>query len=146
MLQVLVVISQKFCCRKEAWAMQKLFIKKIKEELRKNGQVSEILKQWVLRCPAKKNKWMMNKIAPALSKCFQDPNERFVFKEHSRIRLATIFIPTIFHTHAHIDLIVWLNSLWIHCLTLQYMYCKYALCFFHSYELHINLSCRKRKA
>jgi hypothetical protein len=33
-------------CRKEAWAMQKLFIKKekIKKELRKNGQVSEISK------------------------------------------------------------------------------------------------------
>jgi hypothetical protein len=32
--------------RKEAWAMQKLFIKKekIKKELRKNGQVSEISK------------------------------------------------------------------------------------------------------
>ena len=54
MLQVLV-ISQKFCCRKEAWAMQKLFIKKEKEELRKNGQVSEISKQWVLRCPPEKN-------------------------------------------------------------------------------------------
>jgi hypothetical protein len=28
MLQVLVAISQKFCCRKEAWALQKLIIKK----------------------------------------------------------------------------------------------------------------------
>ena len=47
MLQVLVVISQKFCCRREAWAMQELFIKKEKKrkkELRKNGQVSEIFK------------------------------------------------------------------------------------------------------
>jgi hypothetical protein len=47
MLQVLVVISQKFCCRKEAWAIQKLFIKKKetkKKELRKNGQVSKIFK------------------------------------------------------------------------------------------------------
>jgi len=47
MLQVLVAISQKFCCRKEARAMQKLFTKEEKrkrEELRKNGQVSEILK------------------------------------------------------------------------------------------------------
>jgi hypothetical protein len=29
--KVLVVISQKFCCREEAWAMQKLFIKKNKK-------------------------------------------------------------------------------------------------------------------
>ena len=35
--------------------MQKLFIKKDKkkEEL-KNGQVSKVLKQWVLRCPPEK--------------------------------------------------------------------------------------------
>ena len=64
MLQVLVAISQKFCCRKEAWAMQKLFIEE-KKELRKNGQLSKTLKQWVLRCPPKKGK-EMNKIAPAL--------------------------------------------------------------------------------
>ena len=45
MLKVLVAISRKFCCRKEAWSMQKLLIKKEKkEELRKNGQVSEISK------------------------------------------------------------------------------------------------------
>ena len=69
-------------------------------------------------------------------------NERYVFKEHNRIRLATIF-----RTHAHLDLIVWPNFLWIRGLTLQYMYCKYALsCNFHSYELHTSLSCRKRKA
>jgi hypothetical protein len=29
--KVLVAISQKFCCREEAWAMQKLFIKKKKD-------------------------------------------------------------------------------------------------------------------
>jgi hypothetical protein len=28
MLQVLIVISQKLYCREEAWAMQKLFMKK----------------------------------------------------------------------------------------------------------------------
>ena len=32
MLQVLVAISQKFCCRKEARAMQKLFIKENKDK------------------------------------------------------------------------------------------------------------------
>jgi hypothetical protein len=42
MLQVFIAISQKFYYRKEARAMQKLFIKKRK--LRKNGQVSEIFK------------------------------------------------------------------------------------------------------
>jgi hypothetical protein len=42
MLQVLVTISQKFYCREEAWAMQKLFTKK--EEELKNGQVSKISK------------------------------------------------------------------------------------------------------
>ena len=41
MLQVLVAISQKFYYREEAWAMQKLFIKKEEE---RNGQVSEISK------------------------------------------------------------------------------------------------------
>ena len=44
MLQVLVAISQKFCCRKEARAMQKLFIKKEKKGKRRNGQDSEISK------------------------------------------------------------------------------------------------------
>jgi hypothetical protein len=33
--KVLVAISQKFCCREEAWAMQKLFIKNKKKELEK---------------------------------------------------------------------------------------------------------------
>ena len=45
----------------------------------------------------------MNKIAIVLSqKHFQVSKERYVFKEQSRIRLATIYI----HTHAHLDLIV----------------------------------------
>jgi hypothetical protein len=85
----------------------------------------------------------MNKIAHVfLQKYFQISKEKYVFKEHSRIRLATIYI----HTHIHLDLIVWLNSLWTRGLTLQYMYYKYALlCYFHSYELHISLSCRKKE-
>ena len=75
-------------------------------------------------------------------KCFLVSIEIKVFKEHSRNRLETIYI----HTHAHFDLIVWLNSLWIRGLTLQYMYCKHALlCFLHSYELHISFSCRKKE-
>ena len=47
MLQVLVAISVKFCCRKEAWGYAKVIHKKRKKrkkELRKNRQVSEISK------------------------------------------------------------------------------------------------------
>ena len=45
MLQVLVAISQSFVVEKRHAAMQKLFIrKKVKKELRKNGQVFEISK------------------------------------------------------------------------------------------------------
>ena len=46
MLQVLVAISQKFHCKKEALAMQKDIHKKREKEkkLRKHGLVSEILK------------------------------------------------------------------------------------------------------
>jgi len=43
--KVFVAITQKFCCRKEAWAMQKLFIKKEeKKRIKKIGQLSETLK------------------------------------------------------------------------------------------------------
>ena len=79
--------------------MQKLFIKK--KEIRKNGQMSELLKQWVLRCPPEKKKKKMNKIAPIfLQGCFQVSKERYVFKEHSRIRLATNYIQhTFIHMH-----------------------------------------------
>ena len=44
MLQVLGAISQSFVAEKRHGAMQKLFIKKEKKEMRKNGQVSEIFK------------------------------------------------------------------------------------------------------
>ena len=60
MLQILVTISQKFCCRKETWAMQNLFIKKKKkkkknddEELKKmDTKVSEIFKTIGTQMPA----------------------------------------------------------------------------------------------
>ena len=69
------------------------------------------LKQWVLRCPPEKKrerKEEMNKIAHVLlQSCFQVSKERYVFKEHSRIRLAIIYIHHMYiHTHAHLDLIV----------------------------------------
>ena len=67
MLQVLVVISQKFCYRKEAWGYAKVIHKKRKEKKRvekKMDKCPRYLKQWVLRCPPEKRE--MNKIAPAL--------------------------------------------------------------------------------
>jgi hypothetical protein len=45
MLQVLVVISQKFCCREEACGYAKIIHRK---GIEKNTQVSERLEQWVL--------------------------------------------------------------------------------------------------
>ena len=47
MLQILVAISQKFCCGKEVWDYAKVIHKKRKENkkrVEKNGQVSEISK------------------------------------------------------------------------------------------------------
>ena len=57
MLQVLVAISQKFCCIKEAWGYAKDIHnkrEKKKKEMRKNGQVSEILKTMGTQMPARK--------------------------------------------------------------------------------------------
>jgi hypothetical protein len=62
MLQVLVnVFLKKFSnYRKRYLAMQK-------EKYRKNGQVSKYLKQWILRCPLKKEeKEKKKKIAHTL--------------------------------------------------------------------------------
>jgi hypothetical protein len=62
------------------------------------------LKQWVLRCMLeKKKKKEMNKIAHVfLQSCFYVPKERYVFKEHSRIRLATIYMYPPYSIHMHI--------------------------------------------
>ena len=58
-----ITISQKFNCRKQAWAMQKLFRKKKKEKKRKNiygkkwtQKCPRYLKQWVLRCLPEKGR------------------------------------------------------------------------------------------
>ena len=61
----------KFYCRKEAWAMQKLFIKKEEKRERRKKKMTQkcprYLKQWVLRCPPeKKREEKMNKIAPKI--------------------------------------------------------------------------------
>jgi hypothetical protein len=52
MLQVLVAISQKLCCRKETWGYAKVIHKKRKKKLRKNSQVSEIFKTMGTQMPA----------------------------------------------------------------------------------------------
>ena len=53
MLQVLVAISQKFCYKKEACAMQKLFRKRERKKAveKKMDKCLRYVKQWVLRCP-----------------------------------------------------------------------------------------------
>ena len=57
MLQVLVAISQIFYYRKEAWAMQKLFMKKRKKKRdEKMDKCLRYLKQWVLRYPPEKKR------------------------------------------------------------------------------------------
>ena len=151
MLQVLVAISQKFCYRKETWDYAKVIHKK-REKKKKRWEkwtsVQDIENNGYSDACVKKREEKMNKISHVfLQSCFQVLKERYVFKEQSRIRLATTYIyPPYIHTHALLDLIVWLNSLWIRGLTLQYMYCKYALSyFFHSYELHISFSYRKKE-
>ena len=59
MLQIIVAISQKFCCsQKKHEAMQKLFMKrrKKKKSVEKNGQVSEIYKIMGTPMPAWKKR------------------------------------------------------------------------------------------
>jgi hypothetical protein len=83
MLQLLSAISPSFVAKKETWAMQKLLMKK---ELRKNGQVSKILKTMDTQMPAWKKE--MNKIASVLSqKYFQVLRERDMFSR-SKVELG----------------------------------------------------------
>ena len=97
MLQVLVTISQKFCCRKETWGYAKVIQKKEK----KWTSVRDIENNGYSDAHLKKEK-KMNKIAPVfLQKNFEVSKERYVFKEHSRIRLATIYIH---HTSIHMNI------------------------------------------
>ena len=81
---------------------------------------------------------MRIKIDHVLTKIFQVPIKREMsFNEHSRITLATKY-STQTHTHAQLDLRVCHISPWVHCLTQQYIQCKYALPF-PNLELHICL-------
>ena len=50
-----------------------------KERIGKNGQVSKLLKQWVLRCPPEKKK-EMNKIAYVLLQMFPSFKREITFK------------------------------------------------------------------
>ena len=82
---------------KEAWAMQKLFMKE-KRKYWKNGQVSKISKTMGLRCPPKKRGRKMNKIAHVfLQSIFKFQTREICFNKHSRIRIATIYISTHMH-------------------------------------------------
>ena len=71
MLQILVAISQKFCCRKETWGYAKVIHKKRKKrDEKKMDKCSRYLKQWVLQCLPEKEE-EMNKIAHVfLQNCF----------------------------------------------------------------------------
>ena len=109
MLQVLVAISQKFCCRKEACGYAKIIHRK-REKKRKRWEKMDkcprYLKQWVLRCPPEKKEEKMNKIPYVFfQSCFQVSKDRYVFKEHSSIRLATKYIH---HTSTHMHILIWL--------------------------------------
>ena len=148
MLQILVAISQMFCCRKETWGYAKVIHKK-KKSWEKIDKCPRYWKQWVLRCPLeKRKKKKINKIAPVfLQSCFQVSKERYVFKQHSRIRLATIYIH---HIHPYTC------TSWFDCMTQLSLDSRFdftiyvlqvcSIMLFHSYELHVSLSCRKRKA
>ena len=75
-------------------------------------------------------------------KYFQVSKERYAFKEHSRIRLATIY-----STHMHI--LIWLydstlfgSVVWLYNICIASMLSS---CNYHSYELHISISYRRRK-
>jgi hypothetical protein len=123
--------------------MQKLFMKK-EERIEKNGQVSEWLKQWVLWCPPEKREKEKRMTYVFLQSWFQVSIERDVFKEHSRIRIATIY----FHHSTHMHILIWLYDLtlfgskvWL------YNICIVSMLFhalINSHELYISLSAGRR--
>jgi hypothetical protein len=57
MLQVLVAISQKFYCRKEAYGYAKVIHKNRNKRVEKKiDKCPRYLKQWILRCLPKKRR------------------------------------------------------------------------------------------
>jgi hypothetical protein len=95
---------------------------------------------------ARLKKREMNKIAHIfLQSCFQVLKERYVFKEHSRIRLATKYIH---YTSTHMHILIWLydstlfgSEVWLYNICIASM-------LFHVFFLPMNstisLSCRER--
>jgi hypothetical protein len=93
MLQFICIISQIFYM-KEACGYAK-------ERIEKNGQVSEVSKQWVLWCPPRKKE----KIKHVFLHLFPSSRERENFKEHSRIRISHHKYPPHF---VHLHILIWL--------------------------------------
>ena len=54
--------------------------KKQKESIEKNGKVSELSKQWVLRCPPEKKRERWIRYPMFSCKYFQVSKERYVFQ------------------------------------------------------------------
>jgi len=103
MLQFLVAICPKFLLQKRGMGYAKIIHKKERKLKRKIDKCLRYLKQWVLRCLPKKRKKKekereMNKIAHVfLQSIFKFQTREICFNEHSRIRLATIYISTHMH-------------------------------------------------
>ena len=77
----------------------------LKKDEKKWTSVRDIENNGYLDARSKKRS-KMNKIAHVfLQSCFQVSKDRYVFKEHSRIRLATICIH---HISTHMHIMVWL--------------------------------------
>ena len=87
--------------------------------------------------------------------CFQVLNERYVFEEHSRIRLAIIYIYHIYIHHIyqpysiHMHILIWLydstlfgSVVWLYKICIASMLSS---CNYHSYELRISFSYNRRK-
>ena len=99
--------------------------------------------------PAWKKRWIRY---PMFScNCFQVLNERYVFEEHSKIRLAIIYIYHIYihHTSIRMHILNWLYDLtlfgskvWLYNICIASMLSS---CNYHSYEHHISISYRRRK-
>ena len=106
MLQSSCCYLSKVLLQRRGMGYAKVIHKKEKQSWEKMDKCPRYWKQWVLRCPPKKE---MNKIAHVfLQSCLQVSKERYVFKDQSRIRLATICVH---HIHPHTC------TSWFDCMT-----------------------------
>jgi hypothetical protein len=102
----LLLSLKSFCCRKETCGYAKVIHNK--KMYWKNGQVPNYQNNGYSDARLKKKR-EMNKIDHIfLQSCFQISKEIYVFKEHSRIRLATKYIH---HTSTHMHILIWLYDL-----------------------------------